>query len=741
MDRPKRSRFLAIGTHWMFFCEFIAVIVFLYAYRSWFIGDPTPPLGEDVNLVAGRYTPAIASSPILPTKGSEASNTAEHYEPAHRLQKRADGPKKKGAKKKDAAIRRPVPQPLTTPVVDPNAEMLLRYQKLAMEAYEEERKRTEAAAEVERKRAFAAAQEEQRRAQWAARVKAQEEHWRREKQRIIQDALRIPPSWDEAHLYAVENHLWDQDGLLDWDSGYNGDTLTLNNYYANDEAVAPSRKRPSNKKLRASNHLLNENDQDDTAFIKQLEKIKDEVQDEEFFAVEPYDTNLPVPGTFEQTTVSFAPAWEDVKEWHEYGVEKSEKPPGDIDNSFDTNGILSTASGRTSRNEMDLPGRSGLSRVRTPSQSLHLGTTDSYVTEDKERMINEPTNSNIVTTSQLEESILSVRRPVTPEVVPPKLQARPMEEEEQKTNIDISFEQGPTDYLDYVSVRPGNENRVGKENSANELYNKWAAAWKGPIYPRTTKDWTTADYNSEWKRVVRSEYGAAPCEKKILDHYGTQKQVSFCRLKKSGLYIAPGLSPDTAQKLDLFLFIGCGAAVPNIGCGTRHWYFQQKKVLTNLKDGSKAYQDIYIDVRFDLASNSPADAGLGHGGVGLPHVQLSYMVPSELSSYQPPNEREWYYHEFKSAIKADQNILGQMFTDTKFPFQTAWPKEWVQGDFIAPGTPWGQRKASGNDVPIPALNKLIPTLGKQRVILTTRGWRDHVLDRSSVGKNARILTV
>ncbi|KAF3225842.1 hypothetical protein TWF106_001715 [Orbilia oligospora] len=720
-------------------------MVFIYAYRSWFIGDLTPPSGKEVNPIVGRYMSEIGSSPILPTKRSEAPNTAEQHEPANRLQKRADGPKKKGAKKKDTAIRQPVSRPQATPAADPNAEMLLRYQKLAMEAYEEERKRTEMAAEAERKRALAAAQEEQRRAQWAARVKAEEEYWRREKQRIVQDALRIPPSWDEAHLYAVDNHLWDQEGLLNWDSGYNGDALTLNNFNANEEAVAPSRKRPSNKKLRAGNHLLNENDQDDTAFIKQLDKIKNEVQDEEFFAVEPYDTDLPIPGTLEQTTISFTPAWEDVKEWHEYGVEKSLKPPTDIDSSFDTNRILSTASGRTSRNEIDLPGRSGLNHVRTPSESLPLGSTDRYVTEDKDIMINEPTNSNVVLTSRLDESILSVRRPMTPEVIPPKLQARPVVEEEQKTNIDTSFEQGSADYSDYVPVRPSNENRVGKEISANELYNQWAAAWQGPIYPQTTKDWTTADFNSEWKRLVhvRGEYGAAPCEKKIFDHYGTKKQVSFCRLKKSGLYVAQGLSPDTAQKLDLFLFIGCRAAVPNIGCGTRHWYLQQQKMLTNLKDGSKAYQDIYIDVRFDLASISPADAGLGHGGVGLPHVQLSYMVPSELSGNQPPHEREWYYSEFKTAIKADQNILGQMFTDTKFPFRTAWPKEWVQRDFIAPGTPWGQRKASGNDVPVPILNKLIPPLGKQRVILTTRGWNGHVLDKSAVGKikNAKILTI
>ncbi|KAK6515173.1 hypothetical protein TWF506_007518 [Arthrobotrys conoides] len=673
-------------------------------------------------------------------KLAKESKTFKLQEPTPRLRKRAGGrPKKKGT-----AARPMVPQPQVTPATAQNSELLM-YQRMAMQAYEEERQRAQIAAEQEKQRLALIAQEERQRAAQAARIKAEEELWKKQRAAIVENVLweGQKSTLDQSHWEAVENRFWNQQpGLFDWDRGYNGNGLTLNSYNANDEIVISGKKRPSQKKLRWSTNLLNEDDQDDRAFIEQLSQLENEVPDEKFFAVEPYDLELPAPGTaFEQTVITFAP-WDDVQEWHEYGVEKSMKPPIDADNSFDSNRMLSTASGRTSRNEMDSPEHVGSNRIRTPSQSLYLGASDSYGKEDRERMINEPTNPNVVTTSQLDESTISMKRPNPPNVSPASVRSGPPEEEEQKVNsgINSGSMQDSTDDFGYVSVRPGNENRIGKENTMNEMYSQWAASWKGPIYPQTERDWAVADFSNEWRRVVRSEYGLGACKSGVFDYHGNQRQTTYCRLKKSGLFVAPGLSADLAQKLDLFLVIGCRAVVLNVNCGTRHWYLQQKKVPTVTSDGSKAYQDIYIDVRFDLASASPADAGLGHGGVGLPHVQLSYMLPGELSSNQPPAEREWHYFEFRNAVKADQNILGNMFTDTKFPFYTAWPKEWVQADFLAPDSPWGLRKAGGNDVPIPALNKLIPIVGKQRVILTTRGWNNKVLDRSSVGKTAKIFT-
>ncbi|KAK6337254.1 hypothetical protein TWF730_002661 [Orbilia blumenaviensis] len=721
---------------------------------AWSTVAPTATIiGNDVNPINHQIQ---ASSPTAFVEKSQILDTAEQQEPVSHLQKRS-----RPNKKKETPNRQATGKPPSTTTPNQNSELLM-YQKMLLQSYEKEQKERQLAAEQEERRKILAAQAENERALKAAREKLEAERRKRDWDNHVQNVLYAEsrPDPDRHHWHAVENRLWDRvPSLFEWDTGYNAGDFTLNDFYPGREATKRHRAK-AKAKIQSQwgnyNSIIDENDQNDQAFIDQLSGLDNKVPEEDFFAVEPYDLELPIPGALEYKITTISPGsdftpWEEVKEWHEYGTEKPiksladnaeelikssagyaekpTKPPVDDDDGPNANTILSTASGTTSRNGIDSPGRLGLNGLKITGQSFNRGNSESFETEAAQKISDEPM-------SKLDESIFNVRRPDTPDVTAPRVQIQP-QEEEQKVDSETKFAPKIIDDVGYVSVRPVNENRIEKELSTNTMYNQWAAAWKGPIYPDAEKDWGATDFISELKQVSKSQYGLGKCERGFFDYYGKEREARYCRLKKSGLYVAEGISLDLALKLDVFLTIGCRTVFPNIGCGSRHWYLQQKKVPTTLADGSKAYQDIYIDIRFDLASSSPINAGLGHGGVGLPHVQFAYMLPSELSDNQPPAEREWYYHEFRNAVKLDQNILGNMFTDTRFPFRTAWPKEWVQNDFIAPGTPWGQRKASGNDVPIPASNKLSFITGRQRVILTTKGWHDRVLDRSSIAKTTK----
>ncbi|KAK6537430.1 hypothetical protein TWF694_011617 [Orbilia ellipsospora] len=725
MAKPNGLRVPNIETNWTIcnFCfGFLVIAAIVGTCELWYTRVPAPILKNDAAAV-DECNPT--SSPAVMIQDHRSLGI--HGQSMHRIEKRARGkngnpPPKKGAGRQTVANGQRAQSAQSSAAAAVQAE-LARYQALLLERVAEEKR---AAAEALRQKA-----------EWND---------------LVLKALREqeePYQADRPLFYAIENRLFDQPpGLLGPKDLWDAEDV-FNDFDPKDRlAVFPKKYQPPKGKS-----LFDEHDSDDWGFLNQMKDIESENVREMWNAIEDYsDEEEAATGT-----MLFQPLSE-VREWHEQVVqppkvieEQTGKIPKGIDvgdTSMNSARLGSTASQTLSTIEGDSTDRQGLDYItRIPSQSFNLGVIESVETESEEDLAHEGFNGQNV--NDLEEPFLNAMKGVTK--FPGQKKAPVRMEEERKVNNEMGKGSSLIDDIGFIPIPDPNEKRLGREMNANDRYAGWAKTWKGPIFPRMEKDWKDLGgqsslipatppngyvFSTEWKNAIKSEYGIDQCPKRTVEYYGKVKEAHWCQLKKSKLNVAWGLPNEIAQKLDLFLYIGCRAVTDRVNCGTRHWYLQQKKVSTSLEDGSKAYEDVYIDVRFDLASASPIDAALGHGGIGLPHAQLTYLLPSELSEYQPASARVWDYFEFPHAIKLDSNILNNMFSELKLPFHTAWPKGWVQGDFIAPETPWGPRKANGKEVPIPQPKDqtLIKMTGRQRVILTTKGWNGLVLDRSGAPK-------
>ncbi|KAF3908353.1 hypothetical protein AA313_de0208861 [Arthrobotrys entomopaga] len=517
MAKPKSLRISTIETNRVICnvcCGFLVIVAIVYTCELWYTRASALNLKDDSTAVnISGSIPASSPAAIIQNRQSLGIQGRSTY----RLQKRAPGGKKKNQVPKKGATRQTqtqagaqVAQPSQNPTAAALAAELARYQALLVQK-------------------LAADKEEEKEAQ---RRKAE---WND----IVWKALREqaePYEDDRPLFYAIENRLFNPPSLLGPEGLWNGEDV-FNDVESIDRlAVFPKKYKPPKGRS-----LFDEDDINNEVFIKQVEDFQKEDVGEQWHAVEVYNDDEEESST---GGILLPPYWE-IREWQEEQVVEPPKeveeqtgklPKGvdEVDTSLNSARLGSTASQTLSTVEGDSSDRQGLGYMtRIPSQGFNLGVIESDEGEAEEELA----HGGLYGPDVYEvEPILSVMKGMDRSL---GLKAAPVNTAPSKLLID---ETG------FIPTRNPNVNRIGKEMNANDRYNAWANAWKGPIFPRTEKDWKDPSgpsslippktspgdtFSTEWKNANKNDYGLGLCSKRSVEYYGKMREASWCPLKKS----------------------------------------------------------------------------------------------------------------------------------------------------------------------------------------------------------------